>query len=57
MSIEIGLKRFDKRSFKSGEVERSTSSSKNREFGVTVLAAQGGFSKRCYPIAESWAVT
>ena len=41
MSTEIGLKRFDKRSFESGEVERSTSSGKDREFGVTVLAGTG----------------
>ena len=38
VSTEIGLKRFDKCSFKSREVERSTSSGKDREFGVTVLA-------------------
>ena len=38
VSTEIGLKRFDKCSFKSGEAERSTSSGKDREFGVTVLA-------------------
>ena len=38
---EIGLKRFDKRCFKSGEVERSTSTNKDREFGVTVLAGTG----------------
>ena len=38
MLTEIGLKRFDKRSFNSGEMERSTSSGKDREFGVTVLA-------------------
>ena len=41
VSTEIGLKRFDKRSFKSGEVERSTSSGKDREFGVAVLASTG----------------
>ena len=35
---EIGLKRFDKSGFKSGEVERSTSSGKDREFDVTDLA-------------------
>ena len=46
MSTEIGLKRFDKRSFKSGEVERSTFSSKDGEFGVTVLAGtKRGFQK------------
>ena len=39
MSTEIGLKRFDKRNFKSGEVERNMSSGKNREFGV--LAGTG----------------
>ena len=39
--IEIELKTFDKQSFKSGEVERSTSSGKDREFGVTVLAGTG----------------
>ena len=38
---EIGLKRFNKRSFKSGEVKRSISSGKDREFGVTVLAGTG----------------
>ena len=38
MSTEIWLKRFDKRSFKTGEVERSTSSGKDGEFVVTVLA-------------------
>ena len=41
MSTEIGLKRFDKHSFKSGEVERSTSLDKDREFGVAVLAGTG----------------
>ena len=41
MSTEIRLKRFDKRSIKGGEVERSTSSGKDREFGVTVLAETG----------------
>ena len=41
MSTEIGLKRFDKRNFKSGEVERNTSSGKDREFGVIVLAGTG----------------
>ena len=43
MSTEIGLKRFDKlyNSLKSGEVERSSSSGKDREFGVTVLAGTG----------------
>ena len=35
------LKRFDKRSFKSGEVEKSTSSGRDIEFGVTVLAGTG----------------
>ena len=39
MSTEIGLKRFDKRSFKSGEVEDATG--KDREFGVTILAGTG----------------
>ena len=38
MLTDIGLKRFDKSSFKSREVEKSTSSSKDREFGVTALA-------------------
>ena len=32
------LKRLDKRNFKSREVEGSTSSGKDREFDVTVLA-------------------
>ena len=32
------MKRFDKISFKSGQVKRSTSSGKDREFCVTVLA-------------------
>ena len=41
VSTEIGLKRSDKRSFKSREVERSTSSEKDKEFGVTVLAGTG----------------
>ena len=41
MSTEIALKRFDERSFKSGDVEGSTSSGKDREFGVTVLAGTG----------------
>ena len=38
---EIRLKRFDKRSFKSGGGERNTSSAKDREFSVTVLAGTG----------------
>ena len=37
---EIGLKRFDKHSFNGGEVERSTSLGKDKEFGVTVLAGR-----------------
>ena len=41
VSTESRIKRFDKRSFKSGEVKRSTSSGKDREFGVTVLAGTG----------------
>ena len=41
LSTEIGLKSFDKRSFKSREVEKSTSSGKNRKFGVTVLPDTG----------------
>ena len=32
------LKRFDKSSFKSGPVEKSTSSGKDGEFGVTIFA-------------------
>ena len=46
MSTEIRLKRFGKRSFKGGELERSTSLGKDKEFGVTVLAAGRVFQKR-----------
>ena len=41
VSTEIRLKRFDKPSFKNGDVERSTSSGKDKEFGVTLLAGTG----------------
>ena len=41
MLTEIRLKRFDKRSFKSGKVDKSTSSGKDNEFSVTVLAGTG----------------
>ena len=51
MSTEIGLKRFDNYSFKSREV-KSTSSGKDK-FDALYWLAQGGFSKRCCPIAES----
>ena len=57
MSTEIRLKRFDKRSFKSGEVKGSTSSGKDREVGVTVLAGTGRVFQKMLPIAESWVVT
>ena len=41
------LKRFDKSSFKSRKVERSTSSGKDKEFGVNVLPASiRAFQKR-----------
>ena len=45
MSTEIGIKRFDKCSFKNREVERSTSLGKDRAIGVTVLAGTGGFPR------------
>ena len=35
------MKRFDKSSHKSGKVKGSTSSGKDTEFGVTVLAGTG----------------
>ena len=41
VSTSIRLKRFHNRSFKSGKAERSTSSGKDREFDVTVLAGIG----------------
>ena len=41
MLTEIGLKRFDKHSIKSVEVERSIYTGKDREFDVTVLAGTG----------------
>ena len=41
LTRSIRLKKFDKSSFKSGKVERSMSSGKDREFGVTVLAGTG----------------
>ena len=41
MLTDIGLKRFDKSSFKSQKVERITASGKNKEFRVTVLAGTG----------------
>ena len=47
VSTEIRLKRFDKRSFKSGEMERSTSSGKdmNKIWGHCIGWHRKGFPK------------